>query len=971
MKRGYLIALLIVIMITAGTLTVSDSTNAITPQQGNVNLKIYYALNGSPVGVANNNTVTTVSYTSGIVISSQTGPDPSFALAYGNYTVSIAPASVVNGVTGPAVAAPVTKIIVVNSPTISESVTDNLTPMHTVTVNLMNLTNGTSATVSFSTTYGFSLGTFSSSKAVFNASLPTGTIYAKASISGVNGIFSYEYQIAAHTSSINVSLKNSNTIFGIVSAQNSATISSINIIVLNTTSNNYVVDHFSSSAFNLYLRNFANKVVIVTANGFAPYQISSLSAGQVSPVLQTASSSIATTYSLSKNLQTLNLTINFSISNATTLPFMANASVGSFYWQEKLDGLTNSSLATYLEGYLPVYTNSSFTLNGYNYNRTSMSVSKVYLTKNNASATILAQYKNTAVPSNLYSSGLSVELYDQGTVFGPATLYYNYSFAYNNDTMALTSSSVTTSTFKSPILVNDVASAQWVNLKLGPIKKPTFVDPYISLYWTGLSGSNYLLNTSSSNTTFIAPVGQIVSVNISKAYFNPVTGTNDYQKAYFQWVLNNTTPAISAGWGMYNISHKFTGPGTYKFTVNSTSPSGSQNMTNFTIIAFNGVPAVNFTVSFNGKTHYKSTVSSSSYNITVPQNQYVSFSVYNTSMKVPGTGYKVPLSYSWNMTNFTSKAANATYSFTKPYISVGYQYANISIESITGQYSNLTFRVYVNDTTPPTPKITMTNVTGVKISNPYAGVPAKFSANTSTDAYYKSLSNLSFNWKVEYANGTVAPRGANTYTVVSGNLNNSTWVVIQFNTLNNMILSLSAKNPSNVTGYSNLTLTMLVSTPRIVVTSAYVVGTPTEGSAATIWINFTNKGQATAYDVNLTVLVNGNAVATFQWPILNVSQVQNQSFTWTPRTSGTLTIQVTGSTGNEPSFYATLGSFTTSVSVNPAPYKTTLVIVVIVVVIVAVGIVYYRLTTGGRRKKSETEEKKPSLIEQKKLEKKK
>jgi archaellum component FlaF (FlaF/FlaG flagellin family) len=265
----------------------------------------------------------------------------------------------------------------------------------------------------------------------------------------------------------------------------------------------------------------------------------------------------------------------------------------------------------------------------------------------------------------------------------------------------------------------------------------------------------------------------------------------------------------------------------------------------------------------------------------------------------------------------------------------------------------------------------MTNVTGVKISNPYAGVPAKFSANTSTDVYYKSLTNLSFKWKVEYANGTVAPQGATTYTVVSGNLNNSTWVVIQFNTLNNMILSLSAKNPSNVTGYSNLTLTMLVSTPRIVVTSAYVVGTPTEGSAATIWINFTNKGQATAYDVNLTVLVNGNAVATFQWPILNVSQVQNQSFTWTPRTSGTLTVQVTGSTGNEPSFYATLGSFTTSVSVNPAPYKTTLVIVVIVVVIVAVGIVYYRLTTGGRRKKSETEEKKPSLIEQKKLEKKK
>jgi len=971
LKRGYLIALLIVIMITAGTLTVSDSTNAITPQQGNVNLEIYYALNGSPVGVANNNTVTTVSYLNGIVISSQTGPDPSFTLAYGNYTVSIAPASVVTGAVGPAVATPVTKTVSVNAPTFSENILENLTPMHTVAVNLLNLTNGTTAIVSFSTTYGFSLGTFSSSKATFNASLPTGTIYAKASISGVNGIFSYEYQIASHTSSINVSMKNSNTIFGIVSAQNSATISSMNVIVLNTTTNNYVVNHFSSNAFNLYLRNFDSKVIIITASGFAPYEISSPSAGQVSPVLQPASSNISTIYTLSRDLQTLNVTTKFTINNATALPFMANATVGSLYWQEKLDGLTNSSMMSYLQGYLPLYTNSSFTLNGYNYNRTSMSVSKVYLAKHNLTAVLVAQYKNAAVSSTLYSSGLSVEIYDQGTAFVPAPLYYNYSFIYNNESVALTSSSVSTATFKSPVLINNVVSAQWVNLKLGPIKKPTFVDPYITFYWSGLTSSNYVLNTSASNTTFIVPVGKIVSINISKAYFNPVTGTNDYQNAYFQWVLNNTSPAIAAGWGDYNVSHTFSGAGTYKFTVNSTSPSGSQNLTNFTVIAFKGVPPVNFTISFNGKTHYKNTTDLKSYNITVPQNQFISFSVYNSTMNVTGTNFKLPLSYSWNMTNFTSKAANVTYSFTKPYISVGYQYAYISIQSITGQYSNLTFRVYVNDTTPPTAKVTITNLTGVKLSNPYAGVPTKFSANSSTDVYYKSVTSLRFNWKVEYANGTSPPQGSSTYTVIAGNLTNSSWVVIQFNTLNNMILSLSAKNPSNVTGYDNLTLTMLVSTPRVVITSAYVVGTPTEGSPATIWINFTNKGQATAYDVNLTILVNGNAVATFVWPILNVSQVQNESFTWTPHTSGSLTVQVMGSTGNEPSFYASLGSYTTSVSVNPAPYKTTLVIVVIVVVIVAVGIVYYRLTSGGRRKKSEAEEKKPSLIEQKKLEKKK
>ena len=41
--------------------------------------------------------------------------------------------------------------------------------------------------------------------------------------------------------------------------------------------------------------------------------------------------------------------------------------------------------------------------------------------------------------------------------------------------------------------------------------------------------SNYVLNSSLNNTLFAIPLNTSVSFNASGAYFNPSTGSNDYQ----------------------------------------------------------------------------------------------------------------------------------------------------------------------------------------------------------------------------------------------------------------------------------------------------------------------------------------------------------------------------------------------------------------------------------------------------------
>ncbi len=960
-----------------GVTVAASNADAATPSTGTLTLQIYYTLNGSQVAVANTSEYTQVTYVNGIQATSPgSGPNPTFSgLNYGNYLVTQSPKLVSVAGHGKSIANGMTTNVTISSATQTRIIDIPINVTHVVKLNVTGIPSGESAAVSFLTASRFQfLAPMSvTSGTIYNVSLPTGTVFA--SVNYASAAYTFEKKILAAQTTLNLNLQNGTGVFGFVHTTDGKPISGVTAVIFNGTSNHYSVSKFTGSYYTVYSNDWTGKTLILSANGYTPYVTSSVTPGTVLNVnLTPENSTINYNYSLSGDMKTLSLSISYSIGPGTTIPQLPNATVNSLSKQLTLDHVGASYMTGFLNGLMLHYTNNTIEVANISYalNSTpSVSIKSLNPSSSTAyfNATVTATYINTTINAAKLKTGFQVKIYAFGKTYNSGTLNTDYSFKYNNTNLALSKSTAKATTFVSPIEIGAQATSGWIYLTLSQVKEPKFFNTQISLYWAGLTSKNYLLNTS-SHPAFIVPENVPVSFNMSKALYNPVTGAYDYlPPASFNWTINN----VNYGTG-YNFTHAFTAMNN-TVDVTGVSNTGNTTSTFFTVYAYNGTPSVNYSVSFNGKVKYTNNVSSTQIQISVPQSAIITFSLYNSSIVIPNTnGMKVPLLYNWSFNDSSFNSPNVTYVFKKPSVAVPNQMANVTVSGITGGSMTFAFKVHVNDTTPPTPVIVMTGPTGKTIGNPTAGQVVNFSATKSTDPYYGSSYPLQYNWTFHYPNGTAIKNGSGVFTVKYGNLS-SAKVGIMFKTLNTVIVQLNVTNHENVTGILNKSLTMVLSSPRIVVNSVYIPGSLQQGKTTTIYVNATNQGTVNAKSFYITVLINGAVQHTqFYNSPLNKSQTRNLSFTWNPGISGSQTLQFIGNNTSEPTWLPTQGSFSKSVSIAAPGYKTPLIIAGIIAVIVVVGIVYWRLSSGGLRRTKPAEQPKSKVSlpsEQKKLEKKK
>lgn len=932
---------------------------------GTVSYQEVYYHGSSSLGSGSQSIVVTT--LSGIYVTTLSGPSGKVTLPSGNYYFMVKPKALQSG--SNYIITNGTKMQVevgTGSSTVLVKISAYLTSKEKFT--LTPVTAGTYASVSFVTQAGFVFQTNMTNSTV-NAMVPSSGSFI-VDVSYAN--FQYSF-VRSYNSSGSTLILGSPTVSGFVyNATSGNPISNFNVILINSKAvpYSYNVLNFSSGAFDL--ANISEYTyMVVTAPGYQgqQYSIASLPASPVTVDLSPASSNVYYNYSMGSNPSYLNLSLKYVLGNSTALPFAGNSTVGSLYWQTVLDGgISSSYLSSFLQNATVKSTNYTITVDGYNY----------YMVKNYTSVTAIAsgsgsavfnatlEYYNSTIKSSDLTSGFTVNLYALGTQYTMGSLKYNYQFKYDIPGVALASPTNVVTSFKSPVNITPQATNGYLNLRFTPAVKPTVYASEINLYWNHMVSSNYVVNSSLNNTVMVVPSAVPVFFNVSQAYYNPVTGQHDYQSASFKWYnTTGTTPKL-IGTSHNQSIDQFNSTGVYRIMLNYTSGSGVSNTTNFSVIALSSLqtPSAALNVSAAGKVSLSKT-SLSSGNVEkmyVPQTQTVKFSSYGS--RLMADSYNIPLTYTWyfapigSYTGYKSVGQNITQAFNTPSMTTlnslkGPITGYLNVTSVAGTYANVTMIITVNDTTPPSPAMSLFNVTMATESNPVSGQVTTFSANSSTDPYYPQ-SSLSYNWSVVYANGTKVTPGNSTYTVVAGSLNNSNYVKIQFNTLSSLIMSLKATNPSNVSAYYNKTLTMIVDTPRIIVDSAYLTTTPDQGSTVTAYVNVSNNGTVNAGSFSLTLYVNGKAVTTHTYTSLPVGTTKKVEFNFSSPASGSVTFVFKAYNSSEPSFFADSSAYTFTHSVNPPAYKTPLIILGVIVVIIVISVAYYRLTSKGNRKGKET-----------------
>ena len=972
MKRNIIIAILLTTMMLLGAVFITGNSNAITPKTGDVSVNVYYQLDGVEVSLANSSSVLNVFNYQGTLIQTVNGPSNTLNLSYGNYSLTVEPLYGNVAGFGYVIANMTTYNLTVSSPSQSVGIKVPIQQTFNHKFNVTNIASG-NVIVSLTDSEDFTYYTFSTNGSTTMVPFPNGLVTVEVYYDSATFVFD---ESVSGTSPISVSVKGTsqNHIFGTVTSSTGSKISSINLIVLNYVNKTYNVISFSSNSFALFDSSWNNQSVIVTSPGYAPYQISPVNVADnpYSITLTPATSSISTTFSLSSNPAFMNESISYNLTNSTPVPNLPNASVGSLYWQAILDHFTTSYLSSFLLSQFTNYTNGTILVGSNNYQLISVHlVGSIVMTSSTLKATVMGQFTNPSISKTLYKPPLTVKIYGRAATMEPGKLNYLYSFAYNNTTIGLASSSVSVTSYVSPINISPLSSNGFFTLTFNSLKLPTFIDSDIKLSWKNIVSSDYVLNSSLNNTVFVVPQNTSVALNVSNGFYNPVTGQSNYQQSNFTWKLNGNL----VGYG-YNVSLNFGDKMTNTVNITGISSSGEKNSTSFTVYAYNGTPTANYTISYNGKTQYNGSTDQSSVSaisISVPQLTTITLSAYNSTLKIPGTNYTEFLTYLWNFTQFTSSAPNATNQFKTPTLNGTTTPGNLTVTAVTGKYTEIMFNVTVTVTTPPSPAIGLYNMTGKSITNPVAGDTFILSANKTTDPYY-SFTQLQFNWTFSYPNGTKIADNSSVLSYVTGGTGgfNSSWIAVKINTLNDVVVSLKVSH-SNITGYLNKTLTLTVNTPRIVVSSIYVSGKLYDGSTSKIYVNVTNKGTVNASGFQISILINGATVQTntYSNTPLNVSQTRNVSFTWKPNVKGTVTVQFESTNSSEPAFFSKLSSFTTSVSIAPPTYTTPLIIVGIIAVIVIIFIAYYRFSTRGSRVQKTEAKPRIQIPEQKKLEKKK
>lgn len=977
LKRNTLLAILITTMMLLGTVLISANSLAVTPARGQVTESYYYINGTTPISPASSGTVTDIYNYQGALVYSFTGASFTANLSYGNYTLNVHSNFVLVSGYGHAIVNTTNIQLTVNTSKISQIYYLPVVITQNTSVSVQGITTG-SATVNFvsSSNKVFETKSVTNSTPVY-VYLPSATTTMEVNYAGAN--FLYDVTGGAPIS-VNLSAGHHN-LFGFVSSSNNSSISSVTAVVINNTAMSYVAVTYSSSQYNLFDSNWAGKTVLIESPGYAPVANDSIGTGGIfSPVLSPSTSPIYVNYTLSKNPQYLNVTATFNYNNATPIPLLPNASLGSLYWQIQFDGLNSAAVQVYMNSFFMNYTNSTFFLNGNNYGLTGMTVVNPATVTSTGAASVTgeveANYYNSAVTVSNYKPTVNVKIYGAASVNEPGYLEYLYSFAYNNSLydssngLGLASSSVSVSSYTSPIQVKPLSTSGFFTLSLTSVTSstiPRFVNPNMVVYWSGINSSNYFLNSSLTNTVIVVPQNVSVSFNLSSVFYNPITGESNYLQSTFYWSVNGNN--VSQSGSTYNASINFGNTLVNTVRINGTSVSNQKNYTTFTVYAYNGTPYANWTISYYGAIQYKGSNQSSTgvtQNIIVPQLKTVSlnayndsYSPYNSSLLIPNTAYHVPLTYQWNFTNFTSLSPNTTYQFPTPTFGNTTLSGNLSVMSITGGKSLVHFIVTVNDTTPPSPQITMLNETHVKNSTPLAGHPVFLNANKSTEPYGLTMN---FSWRFLYANGTVINASASdsaAVQILAGGVNNSTWVEVQFNTLVNVVVSLNAGNGYAIS-YDNQTVTLAVGSPRLVVNSVTPVKKLSRDSTGELNVSVSNNGTTATSLYAIQILISGSVVASQTYSgaqyQLNVSQQRNLTFNWKPALSGNVTIQVEATQLNNtsyPAFFASYGGLTTAVEISPPSYTTPLIIVGIILVIVVIFVIYYRFSTRRIRGRAE------------------
>ena len=936
LHRNSLIAIVMTLLVIGSALAIAGNSSAISPQTGTVSYKAFYLSGSTPLPASG--AKVTVSTLSGYQVATLNGALNHTSLPYGSYKFTLQPyetygsANIVNGTSA---------IVDVSTPTQS-TLYLNTTAYSTHHVNVTVTGASSPATVSFSTQAGF----------VFETNTTTGTFSAMLPASGFFATVTYGTQsnstyLTNVGQNLTLGVSGTSIYAGIVEDQNGNAMQHFNVVAIDSAAQKYTVMHFTDGTFQFV--HTAGYQYVITANGYSPANFVS---GKSSYTMQLSSSNVTYTYSLESNPGYLNLTVDYSISNSTALPFMPNATIGSFYWQQVFDHFSPGSHATvtsYIENLVGSYTDYSILVNGHNYNETGTVTLKTdSVNASNMHLAVNYTFKNLNVTAASVANGFTVKLFAQGTQYTYGSLYYNYVLDYSVNGISLASPVSVAKTFANPVELLPQTSSGFVSLVFNKVSSPFVTASQINLYWNNTTPQSYLVASNSTSAVFIVPTNVPVSFNLSNAFFNPVTNTNDYSKALnYTWSLNGTVNANN--YNKYNASFTFPGFANYTVTVNYTSASGVQNQTSFTVFAYNATPSASLNVSSQGQTLFTTQSVSGTVSVSVPQSNPVLFSAYSSSLTIPGTTYKVPLLYNWYFPGYSNAAVNVSQTFNTPWIaSKAFVTGYLNVATAVGIPLNVTLSLNVTDTTPPSPVMTLANSTQSTITQPVAGQLTIFSGNQSTDKYY-SVSQLTYSWKITYANGTTVPAGSSTYELMNNNTNLS-YFMVKFNTLNSLIVSMKVTNPSNVSAYKNFTTSVVVSSPRLIVQNVYFPTTPSQGASTLVYVNVSNNGTVDANSFTIVALVNGKNVSFQSYGLLPVGVTKQFEFNLTAPSSGSVQFVFEATNNTEPSFMITDGSLTITHNISPPSWQTPVIIGSVILIIVLIGFAYYRFSSRGASK---------------------
>ncbi|MHB1439818.1 MAG: CARDB domain-containing protein [Cuniculiplasma sp.] len=979
-SKKVLSAILIAIFLAGMANAVASSSSSSAPSSSHVSIYLYLTEGGSNIGFVTS-PVVFINSTNGHFTTTEVGSTLNVSLTYGSYLITVMPAtSVVGGVhyltnkthNEIQVGSPYQNVVLKNA-AIEESYS---------TVNLNNL-NDETATVIFSTLGGYNFYSKTTNHTSFSAYLPSiGTMfYEKSYLNGLpNEGQTIQVLTLASGNLVTITLgRSAENYFGAVYDKSTgATVNSFRVVAFNTTEHTYSTASFTGGVY--YVSSETGTIFWIAANGFAPATISNSGNIKLSP----STSQITTNYNLSKNLKTISVETHYMITG-TAFPDVKNNSVSSLKYQEKLDNLSlgfTHYVTKYLMDSMPMNTYYSFLANNSYYKMTSGGIHSPVYSFNSVSVYTFANYTNSNMTSADYKN-LVLNIYQKGTQFTPASVNYVSNISYDNSNVSVKSAS-TPVTYGNPFQILPVSSNSWVTVSFGKAQKPYFVNSNAVVHYKGIKTTNSVLNSSAKNTVIVAPYDQSFSVNMSKTLFNPIIGQYQYAAP-----SNNFTWSSSSGnlYG-YNISLSLKSTTTYNLTGKDSSGFTNVTKVTFLVLPKSQKPSVNFTYSFNGKTHRigSAKTSNGSVSITVPQNSLITFNAASSSrpstlnLTYNGTKYNVQLYFMWAFPNSTLSGSSVNYQFTVPSSNGVPKIAYLNATSAGNTTMSVKLMVTVNDTTAPSAVITIQNTADKNITAIPAGQSVILTGNYSSDKYYSS-SKLSYNWTFLFANGSKIPSNTTNLTIIGYNhakssWNESSWLEVSINLVAKIHIDLKVSNPI-LSGYDNVTYTTTYSGPKLLVSGVQYSGTFSQGATKEVRVNVTNHGNKAV--TNLSIIVYDNGKVLLNQPFtksLAVNQTSTFYINITLPNSGSQSLSFQASNGAQPGFVQKEGQLVKTVNVGVSSDRVVLVIVAIIIIILILALLYYRLTkgkfpsVGPRRQQSLPQSNQKKITDQKQVPKK-